>query len=96
MIWPIKVLKANDIIVAIATPIERVLVSKISAGTIHDRGPLVAEKEKLYNQVTTMKPHPAPVLLVLPGGKDASKAVAMMKVTQLNRLPLIMAHRRPV
>lgn len=33
--------------VAILTPLERVRVSKISAGMIQDRGPLVALKEKL-------------------------------------------------
>ena len=45
--WPIMVLKANEVMVAIDTPLERVFVSKISAGMIHERGPQVAEKEKL-------------------------------------------------
>ena len=43
----IMVLKANDTMVAMETPLERVLVSKTSAGMIQDRGPHVAEKEKL-------------------------------------------------
>ena len=44
---PIMVLKAKDIIVAILTPFDLVLVSKISAGTIQDSGPFVQEKLKL-------------------------------------------------
>jgi hypothetical protein len=46
-----SVLKAKETIVAIETPLERVRVSKISAGIIQDKGPHVAEKEKLYSQV---------------------------------------------
>ena len=45
--WPIRVLKAKETMVAIETPFERVRVSKISAGIIQERGPQVAEKEKL-------------------------------------------------
>lgn len=44
---PIMVLKANDIMVAIETPLARVRVSKISAGIIQLSGPQVAENEKL-------------------------------------------------
>ena len=51
MTWPMRVLKAKDVMVAMETPLERVRVSKISAGIIQDRGPQVAEKEKLYSQV---------------------------------------------
>lgn len=47
VVWPIMVLKANDIMVAIDTPLARVFISKISAGIIHDKGPHVALKEKL-------------------------------------------------
>jgi hypothetical protein len=46
-----SVLKAKETIVAMETPLERVRVSKISAGMIQDRGPHVAENEKLYSQV---------------------------------------------
>jgi hypothetical protein len=49
--WPMRVLKAKDTMVAIETPLERVRVSNISAGMIQDKGPQVAEKEKLYSQV---------------------------------------------
>ena len=45
--WPISVLKAKLTMVAMETPFERVRVSNISAGMIQDRGPQVAEKEKL-------------------------------------------------
>jgi len=45
--WPIIVLKAKLTIVAIETPLDRVRVSNISAGMIHDSGPQVALKEKL-------------------------------------------------
>lgn len=41
------VLKAKLVMVAIETPLLRVRVSNISAGTIHESGPLVALKEKL-------------------------------------------------
>ena len=68
VIWPISVLNAKLIIVAMATPIDRVRVSNISAGTIQERGPLLQEKLKLYSQVIMMKPHDAPVLLATPGG----------------------------
>jgi len=44
---PIKVLKAKETMVAMETPLDRVRVSKISAGMTQDRGPQVAEKEKL-------------------------------------------------
>lgn len=37
--------------VAMETPLERVCVSKISAGMMKERGPQVAEKEMLYSQV---------------------------------------------
>jgi hypothetical protein len=47
VIWPMRVLKAKETIVAMETPFERVRVSKISAGMTHERGPQVAEKEKL-------------------------------------------------
>jgi hypothetical protein len=46
-----RVLKAKEVMVAMETPLERVRVSKISAGMIQDSGPQVAEKEKLYSQV---------------------------------------------
>jgi len=45
--WPMRVLNANETMVAIETPFERVRVSNISAGIIQERGPQVAEKEKL-------------------------------------------------
>jgi len=38
VIWPIKVLKAKLIIVAIETPFDRVRVSNTSAGTICNEG----------------------------------------------------------
>lgn len=44
---PIKVLKAKETMVAMETPLERVRVSNISAGITQERGPQVAEKEKL-------------------------------------------------
>ena len=43
--WPIIVLKAKEVIAPIETPLERVLVSKISAGMIHERVPQVNENE---------------------------------------------------
>lgn len=92
--WPIIVLKANEVIVAIETPLARVRVSNTSAGIIQDSGPQVAEKEKLYSQVMMMKPQWAPVL-VLDGGNCASSTVATMNVTMLPRLPLIRVQRRP-
>lgn len=42
-----SVLKAKEVMVAIETPLDRVRVSKISAGMIQESGPQVAEKEKL-------------------------------------------------
>lgn len=42
-----RVLKAYEVMVAMETPLERVFMSKISAGIIHDRGPQVALKLKL-------------------------------------------------
>lgn len=69
---PIIVLNAKDIMVASETPLARVRVSKISAGIIHERGPQVAEKEKLYTHVTMMNPQEAPVFVVSPGGKFAA------------------------
>jgi len=51
------VLKANEVIVAILTPFERVLVSNTSAGIIQLSGPQPNEKEKLNSHVITMKPH---------------------------------------
>lgn len=51
MIWPISVLNANETMVASETPFERVRVSNISAGITQDKGPQVAENEKLYNHV---------------------------------------------
>lgn len=92
--WPIIVLNANEVIVAMETPLDRVRVSKTSAGIIQDNGPHVAENEKLYSQVMMMKPQCAPVLFVV-GGNFASRMVATMKVTQLPRLPLIRVQRRP-
>lgn len=98
VVWPIMVLKAKDIIVATETPFARVFISKISAGMIQDNGPQVALKEKLYTQVTTIKPQPAapPPALSAPGGKLARRIVAMMKVMQLRMLPPIRGQRRPV
>lgn len=72
--------------VASDTPLERVLVSNISAGMIHDRGPHVALKQKLYIQVITMKPHAAALLLFVPGGKTASIIVEMMNVHMLPKV----------
>lgn len=60
VVWPIIVLKAKLVIVAIETPLARVLVSKISAGIIQESGPQAQEKEKLYSQVIAIKPHEAP------------------------------------
>lgn len=98
VVWPIMVLKAKLVMVAIETPLERVLVSKISAGIIHDRGPHVALNEKLYSQVIAIKPHEAPMLLEAPssGGYLASRIVAMMKQTAFSRLPPMSGKRRPV
>jgi hypothetical protein len=45
--WPINVLNANEVIVAMETPLERVLVSKISEQITQVSGPMVALKEKL-------------------------------------------------
>ena len=73
---------------------ERVRVSNTSAGMIHESGPQVAEKEKLYSQVMMMKPQWAPVLLV-EGGNLARRIVAMMNVTMLPRFPVINVQRRP-
>jgi hypothetical protein len=89
------VLNAKDVIVAMETPLERVLVSKISAGMIQDKGPQVELKQKLYSQVTAMKPQEALLFPVDPGGKTASMIVATMKVRQLPRLPPISVQRRP-
>lgn len=88
------VLNANEVMVAIETSFARVRVSNTSARMIHDRGPQVAEKEKLYSQVIMMKPQCAPVLLV-DGGKRARSTVAMMKATQLPRMQLIRVQRQP-
>lgn len=76
------------------TPFDRVRVSNTSAGIIHDNGPQVALKEKLYSHVMIMKPQWAPVLFVV-GGNLARRTVAIMKVMQLPRLPLIRVQRRP-
>lgn len=81
VICPIRVLKANETIVAIETPLERVLVSKISAGITQERGPQVAENEKLYNHVMMMNPHEAPALCVDPGGNWAMRIQAIKKQT---------------
>lgn len=67
--------------VAIETPLERVRVSKISAGITQERGPQVQEKEKLYSQVMMMKPQEAPVLWLVSGGKLAMRTQAMMNVS---------------
>jgi translation elongation factor EF-1alpha len=75
------VLKAKDTIVAIETPLERVLVSKISAGMIQDNGPHVAENEKLYAQVQMIKPQDAALLFATPGGNCAIKMQATRKQT---------------
>ena len=92
---PIIVLNAKETIVAIETPLDRVRVSNTSAGIIQDRGPHVAEKEKLYTQVMMMKPHPAALFWLVPGGNTAIRIVAIMKVTMLPRLPSIKGQRRP-
>jgi hypothetical protein len=89
------VLNANEVMVAIETPLERVLVSKISAGMIHDNGPQVALKLKLYTQVITIKPQAAALLLLAPGGKTASKMVEMINVIMFPRLPRMSGQRRP-
>jgi hypothetical protein len=65
------VLKANEVMVASETPLDRVLVSKISAGMIQERGPQVLEKLMLKSQVTMMKPQPAPPLWLVAGGNTA-------------------------
>lgn len=44
VICPIIVLKANETMTPIETPLDLVLVSKTSAGMIHDREPQVKEK----------------------------------------------------
>lgn len=89
--WPIIVLKAKLVMVAMLTPFERVLVSNISAGTIHESGPFVAEKEKLYIHVMTMKPQPAALFPDVPGGNFANSIVAMINVMQFPIFPPIMA-----
>jgi hypothetical protein len=93
--WPIIVLKAKEIMVASETPLERVLVSNISAGMIHDKGPHVALKLKLKIQVMTMNPHAAAALFVDPGGNTANIIVEIMNVIPLPTLPRISGQRRP-
>ena len=78
---PISVLKAKETMVAIETPLERVRVSKISAGITQERGPQVQEKEKLYSQVMMMKPQEAPMFWLVAGGKLAMRIQAMMNVS---------------
>lgn len=90
------VLKAKEVIVAILTPLDLVRVSNISAGTIQESGPFVAEKEKLNSQVKTINPQLAALLFDSPGGKVARRMVAMMNVRQFIRFPPIIAQRRPV
>lgn len=51
------VLNAKEVMVAILTPLDRVRVSKTSAGMIQLSGPHVHEKEKFQIHVTTMNPH---------------------------------------
>ena len=93
---PIKVLNAKETMVAIITPLDRVLVSKISAGMIHESGPQAALKETLYAQVVMMKPQAAALLPFSPGGNLASKMVATMKVHMFTKLPPMRVQRRPM
>lgn len=51
VICPISVLKAKLIMVARDTPLERVCVSKISAGMIQESGPQAKENDMLKSQV---------------------------------------------
>lgn len=90
--WPIMVLNAKDAMVATGIPFERVRVSKTSSGIIQDRGPRVAENEKLYSQVMIINAQCAPVLLI-PGGKRANNAHATMNVTILPKFPVIRVRR---
>lgn len=53
------VLKAKDTMTPIETPLERVRVSKTSAGMTQDSGPQVAEKVMLKSQVMMIKAQPA-------------------------------------
>ena len=76
---PMSVLKAKETIVAIETPLERVRVSKISAGMIQERGPQVALKEKLYNHVMIMKPQEAELLCAVPGGNLAGGGIYLYR-----------------
>lgn len=69
--WPISVLNANDVIVAMETPFERVLVSKISEQITQVRGPIVALKEKMKAQL-------AEVLFVASGGNLAIMIVGII------------------
>lgn len=96
MTWPIIVLNAKLVIVAIDTPFDLVFVSNTSAGMIQDSGPQVAEKLKLYTQVDRMNPHCAPFPPPgEPGGYLARRIVPQMKVTMLPRFPIISGQRRP-
>lgn len=49
---PIIVLKAKEVMAAMPTPLERVAVSKISAGMIQERGPVVDPKANCYFHVS--------------------------------------------
>lgn len=70
---------AKDIIVARETPRDLVAVLNTSEGIIHERGPQVALKEKLYIQVVAMKPICALMGFdSLPGGKEARSAAPTM------------------
>jgi len=95
-ILTIMVLKANEVIVAILTPFDRVLVSKTSAGTIQLSGPQPKEKEKLKSQVITMNPHWAPIFSDSPGGNRAIRMAPMMNVTMLKSIAPMSTHLRPV
>lgn len=93
---PIMVLKPKEIMTPIETPLERVLVSKISAGMIHDSGPQEYEKETWYSQLMHVNVQDKEFWTEgdLPSN-EAMAAVTIMKQTQLTRLPMINGQRRP-
>lgn len=55
---PINVLKAKETIAPMETPLDLVLVSKISAGIIHDKDPHVNENDIWYTQFVAIKAQP--------------------------------------
>ena len=95
VICPIIVLKANEVIAPHETPLVRSAVPKSSAGTAHDRGPLVIKKTKLKTQVITMNAQWAPVLVEV-AGNCWIKTAFTMKVILIMTAPYISNGLRPI